>query len=168
MSDDKPGTVVTLNRLKQLLDYDNVTGLFYWKKWVAGNAFSGTQAGSKNTMGHIKIQIDSRNYQAHRLAWLYEHGRWPEGEIDHINGDRTDNRIVNLRDVTTELNMQNKRTAYKNNKLSVMGVYRKGNKYAAKIQTNGKSVHLGVFETMNEAHKRYIEEKRKVHPGSTI
>jgi hypothetical protein len=168
MNNNEKRPSVTRERLKELLGYDEATGLFFWKQWVAGKAFKGTVAGSKNTMGHIKMQIDGRAYLAHRLAWLYVHGNWPIFEIDHINGVRTDNRMSNLRDVPTGVNMQNKREAYKNNNTGFLGVYKKGKRFAAKIQIDGKGVYLGSFKTANEAHLRYVSEKRLIHPGNTI
>ena len=92
-------------RLKECLRYDADTGLFHWivkRKGVK----KGGLAGSKMSHGYIAICIDGRDYTAHRLAWLYVHGSEPSGYIYHINGDRADNRLANLRGVSQMVNMQ--------------------------------------------------------------
>lgn len=109
----------------------------------------------------------------HHLAWLLYFGRWPEKDIDHINGDPTDNRIENLREVDHAINMQNRRAAQKNNLSSgVLGVTKRGEgRYFARIWIGGKNgtnVHLGVFATAEEAHQAYLDAKRKMHAGCTI
>ena len=113
--------------------------------------------------------IDEREYSAHRLAWLYVHGAWPTGQIDHINGDRGDNRISNLRDVTPALNTQNQRRAARSNKSSgLLGVTANRGRWLAQISIGGKSRNLGRYATPEEAHAVYVAAKRVLHAGCTL
>lgn len=121
--------------------------------------------------GYITIGIDGRHYFAHRLAWFYEHGRWPEHHIDHINGVKADNRIANLRDVAAGVNLQNRRTPSSANKSSrLLGVSfcRRTGRWRSCIRVDGRQKSLGYFDTEDAAHARYVEVKRQLHPGCTI
>jgi hypothetical protein len=93
--------------LKQILDYDQNTGVFRWATRKCQRKRAGEIAGSVSNKGYVMIGIDYKKYSAHRLAWLYVHGDWPAGEIDHINRDRTDNRISNLRVATRRQQIEN-------------------------------------------------------------
>jgi hypothetical protein len=93
-------------RLDELLDYSPDSGLFTWKVNRRGKAKSGCIAGSKNGQGYILIKIDGKFYFAHRLAWLVTHGTFPINMIDHIDGNRENNKINNLREATAEQNME--------------------------------------------------------------
>lgn len=162
-----PAVMMTYERLKELLHYNPETGIFTRKicrrGWRAGSL-----AGTKAPDGRIKIFINGKLYFAYRLAWLYTYGKWPDGEIDHINGNPSDDRIENLRDVDRQINMQNKRSAAKNNKLNLLGVYMQHGKYFTAISVNGKVRRLGSYDTPEKASEVYLEAKRKYHPGCTI
>ncbi len=93
---------------RRLLNYDPETGYFYWKVSRGGRK-AGTRAGSKNANGYLKIRIKGTDYRAHRLAWLFVTGDWPDHDIDHVNGNRLDNRFENLRDVTHAVNHRNRK-----------------------------------------------------------
>jgi hypothetical protein len=114
--------------------------------------------------GYIRIGINNKLYVAHRLAWLYVHGEFPESEIDHINGDRADNRILNLRKATPAENSQN-RARYCSNSSGFMGVYfnKRHKKYCARINHLGKKKHLGLYDTAELAFEAYKEAKRVYH-----
>ncbi len=99
--------MLSIQRLKELFHYDAETGIFTRLK-TAGGMVTGSIAGSLNPMGYLRVSIDHERYLCHRLAWLYSYGSWPEHEIDHINGIRTDNRLCNLRDVPHCINQLNK------------------------------------------------------------
>lgn len=116
------------------------------------------------------IKALGKKCNAHRLAWLHFYGEWPAGEVDHINGIKTDNRIKNLRDAARELNSQNQRRAHHRNQAGLLGVTvdKARGKWLASIFHDGKKRHLGRFNSPEEAHARYIQEKRLVHPGCTI
>jgi hypothetical protein len=100
-----------------------------------------------------------KRYKEHILAWFFYHGSWPTGQIDHINGIKDDNRICNLRDVTQSKNMYNKKKAHKNSTTGFLGVSRSGRKFTARLGTVRGLIHLGTFETAEEAHSAYMEFK---------
>jgi hypothetical protein len=161
--------LLTQERLKQLLDYDPLTGEFSWRVAGGKRVHIGDTAGHINQKGYIVIGIDWRVHMAHRLAWLYVYGCFPSKYIDHLNGVNTDNRIANLRDVSTQTNNQNRRKAFKSNKASgVLGVYKNKGKWRAMIGHNGKAISVGNFHTIEEASDAYIAAKRKIHAGCTI
>lgn len=163
--------LLTQERLKQLLDYYPETGLFTWKIANSKRTHAGDIAGSPSKKGYILIGIDGRVYRAHRLAWLYVNGCWPKNFIDHINSNKTDNRIANLRDVDGKTNMENQTRASSQNKSSgVIGVSREQGRrrWRAHITTNKKMIHLGYFDTIEEASDAYIAAKRKIHQGCVI
>ena len=144
--------LVTQERLKQLLLYVKKTGRFYWRQ-SHGGIGRGTEAGTVNGDGYIRICIDRRPYFAHRLAWLYVHGEHPIGNIDHRHGDRRDNRIAKLRQSFGPENHWNSRrrkaTGYK-------GVYpRPSGKFRAKIRWYGSEIHIGTYQTAEEAARNY-------------
>lgn len=153
---------VTAARLREFLYYDESTGVFTWL--VKRNQFSGpgVVAGTLKDKGYIDIAIDRKLYKAHRLAWFYIHGVWPEGQIDHINGIRSDNRITNLRDVNGTTNSQNRRTA--------AGASWDGRRksWAAQVHANGKNHLIGRFATREDAYAAYVDAKRRLHPGNTL
>lgn len=155
-------------RLRELLDYDVETGRFVWRQ-ANKRVKAGTVAGYVGSDGYVRIRASGTRFLAHRLAWFYVHGTWPAGEIDHINGDRSDNRIANLRDATTSINQQNQRQARTNNRSSgLLGVTRKRSKWQAQIETNGRNVFLGCYSTKEDAHLAYLKAKRERHDGCTI
>lgn len=158
-----PQSELTQERLIEILDYNQTTGLFSWK-FNFGNASVGATAGCKHENGYIEIGVDGAVYKAHRLAWLYAYGVWPEAEIDHINGVRDDNRICNLREASRADNMQNKRT-YKSSSSGLLGAmfHKSSGKWSAAIQVNGKRKHLGLFDTAEAAHFAYCVAKKQLH-----
>ena len=160
--------ILTAQRLREILDYDPFTGHFKWLVKIAHRVEIGHYAGSINKRGYVCIRANKRGYQAHRLAWLHFYGSWPDDQIDHINGIKSDNRIVNLRDSTNCTNGQNKRSAYSHNKLGILGVKRKGLKFTTRIVINGRDTHLGTFPTAELAHAAYLAAKREHHAGCTI
>ena len=115
-----------------------------------------------------RMRVDLIFYEEHRLVWLYHTERWPDEQIDHINGNPLDNRIENLRDVTRSVNMQNQRRATCKSKTGLLGVYPHRKKFAAGITVDGKIQHLGVFANAHEGHAVYLAAKRALHEGCTI
>lgn len=154
-------------RLKELFSYSENTGRLT-RLVSRGPAKFGTEAGCLNHDGYRRIKIDGALYFAHRLAWLYVTGNWPEFDIDHINGLRDDNRIVNLRDVSKSTNKQNTRSHRADNSLGVLGVTKVGRSYRAVIWTDGKQRHIGCFLTPEIASAAYIAAKREQHTGNTL
>jgi hypothetical protein len=159
---------LTSQRLRELLHYDPETGAFTWLA-TAGKARAGGRAGDALSHGYNRIGIDGHVYLAHRLAWFYVYGIWPSGEIDHINGNRIDNRMVNLRDVPRRLNRENLRSARSDNQTGVLGVAKNGkSSWQARIKVNGVRHSLGTYGSPEEAHQAYLKAKRKLHDGCTI
>jgi hypothetical protein len=161
---------ITQEKLKELLVYYPDIGIFVWRKSLNFRIVIGTTAGSINGGGYYHIQIDKKKYKSSRLAWLYEFGYWPHGEIDHINHNKMDNRICNLRDVTRSGNQQNKIKANRDSKSGLLGAsFAKANgKYRAQITVNGIVKHLGFFDTAEEAHAAYLGAKRIQHSTCTL
>jgi hypothetical protein len=160
-------TPLTQQRLRELLHYDPLTGLFT-RLVAASNAPAGSAAGSLANIGYLRISVDGARYLAHRLAWLYVHGEWPQQEIDHINGDKIDNRIANLRDASRGVNCQNIRAARRDSKTGLLGVYERRGRFTACIEVSGRTVTLGDCATPTEAHAVYLQAKREFHAGCTI
>ena len=141
---------VSSDRLKQLLSYNETTGIFT-RIVGRGNRRAGSEAGGKNISdGYHRIYVDGYLYRTHRLAWLYVYGEWPDDQIDHINQNKADNRICNLRAVTRSENQKNY-PKKKNNKSGVTGVYRRYNRWVAQIGVNGTKIHLGCFHDIADA-----------------
>lgn len=163
------GNTLTLDKdiLKTILKYDDDTGIFYWQI-NTNHIREGDIAGhlTKDT-GYIVIGFKKKHYGAHRLAWLYYYGYLPK-YIDHINGIRHDNRICNLRESSSSENNQNISKFKKQNKCKLLGVRKVNNKYRSVLTLNFKKIHIGYFDTPEEAHAAYLEKKRELHKFCTI
>lgn len=140
--------------LKELFDYSPEDGEFRYKK-SRGNKKAGSLAGSKTSEGYKQLKINSRNYLAHRVAWMYVYNEDPgTSQVDHRDQCKDNNRINNLRLSTFEQNQWN-RSVYKNNKLGVKGVYYNGYSYIALIRQHGHQEHIGSYKTLEEAGEAY-------------
>ncbi len=160
--------MITQEYLRKLFYYDEETGVFTRLITRGNNAVRGRIAGSPDANGYLQITLDKKNYKAHRLAWLYVYGEFPNGVIDHINGVPSDNRISNLRDVDPKVNWENQRGPRIDNKLGYLGVCPYHGKFKASIGIGGSCKHIGYYDTPEEAYQAYIEAKRKYHAGCTI
>lgn len=161
-------SALTAERLRSLLEYWPEIGVFI-RRTTRGPCLAGTVAGSLNVHGYVQISIDNQIYRSCRLAWLYVHGKWPTGVIDHINGDRSDDRISNIRDVTPAMNSQNLQRAHSDKKTSkLIGITKNGSGWLAQIHSTGKYQYLGTYKTQEEAHAAYLAAKRQLHEGCTI
>lgn len=142
---------LTQERLRELLDYRPETGVFTWR----GKAKVGIPVGRIQTDGYSQIRVDGKLYLAHRLAWLYVHGEWPTSEIDHIDRDRVNNRIANLRDVDRAINATNRR-AFGSSGFKGVTSMKKGSRFFARIsRIDGSVSYLGVFDSAEAAHEAY-------------
>lgn len=135
------------SKLRELITYEPATGRFFWLKPTARCCKVGDIAGyTVNSHGYVRININGRSYGAHRLAFLIMTGEWPTYEVDHIDGDPSNNRWMNLREATRAQNNQNRRNA---------GVGRCNGKWRAYIKVYGIQRHIGMFDTEEEAIAAY-------------
>lgn len=155
--------MVTWERLKEVIHYDPDAGTFSWKI-NTGFVKPGDIAGSKGRDGYLHIRVDRRSYCAHRLAWLYETGEWPRDQIDHLNGQRLDNRFSNLREATQTENTRNVRR-HRDNASGFKGVsfYKPYRKWVANICFGGKRKNLGYFQTPEDAYAAYCNAAEEHH-----
>ena len=162
-------TDLTAQRLREMLDYCPETGEFRWLGKRQG-APKNRAAGCVNRDGYRFITIDGKMHLAHRLAWLFIHGEWPNSEIDHKNGDTDDNRMENLRDVPPSTNMQNLRVGNIDSRSGLLGVHwdKPRSRWAAVIYVAKKRIFLGRFDRPEDAHAVYLAAKRRLHAGCTI
>ena len=163
--------------LAKLLRYDCETGALFWRergeelftdgvRWTAAQQakrwntqFAGKEAFTASMPGGYGIgAIFSKAYRKHRVCWAIYHRAWPENQIDHINGDRSDNRIQNLRDVSNRENSINSGIK-KNNTTGFAGVSLDRGKYRAQIKVFGRQIFLGYFDSAVEAHEAYCKAK---------
>ncbi len=150
--------------VRSLLDYDSVTGIFTWRTdrglglWVK----AGDVAGRIMRNGYRQITVDGQQCLAHRLAWLHFHGQEPGEQIDHINGDKADNRIDNLREATFADNMRNFPMT-KRNTTGFKGVcfHKRDKRWQASIGFNGQVKHIGSFDSPEEASLAYQKAARE-------
>lgn len=155
---------LTAERLRELVVYDPSTGVFV-NRVKRGRSPAGKQIGVRMPNGYLQARVDFDRYLLHRLAWLYVHGQWPEHQIDHINGDKRDNRLSNLRAVTQSQNMQNVGPQSRN-KSGFRGVSwdASRNKWAAHICVDRKQRNLGRFASVDEAVAAYRTAQAALHP----
>lgn len=152
-----------VGRLRELLFYDNATGVFVWRIQRHRSSISAwTIAGYLMPDGYRRICIDLVKYPAHRLAWLHNYGEWPQGFLDHINGQRDDNRIANLRLATIAQNAANMR-GRSPDALRGVDFDRKRGKYRAKITAAGVTKYIGLFSSADAAHRAYLAEAERLH-----
>lgn len=158
--------ILTQEQLKDYLSYNPETGIFVRRVTVCGNAKAGTTAGCFNARGYCTIGINNKRYKAHRLAWLYQYGVLPAGEIDHINHNKSDNRIANLRTVTHRENGLNQPIRHDNSS-GHTGVYfnNRTGKWCAQISKIKGRDYLGSFAHKEQAitARKYAEIKHGFH-----
>jgi len=147
--------MLTQERIHHLFTYDKENGLLI-RNCTIGRALAGTSSFAKDRDGYHVIGIDGKLYRTHRVIWFYIYGTFPDGYLDHINRNRTDNRIENLRQVSKAQNRENIDVAV-NSKSGVKGVWlhKQTKKWCASIGHNGKNIHLGSFKSIEEACAAY-------------
>lgn len=159
---------LTANRLRELLNYDPITGLFTNKAARKKVQIGDPAGGIDKSTGYIVIGLDRKSYYGHRLACLYMTGEWPPELMDHRDGVKTNNAWANLRPATRQTNQENQRQATKRNKAGLLGAYQKRGKWQSAVQVAGRTIRLGVFDTALQAHEAYVKAKRQLHIGCTI
>lgn len=144
---------LTLERVSEVLDYDPETGSITRRK-CHQSKFVGCEAGHAHIKGYRQVRVLGHTVMAHRLAWLFVYGKFPAEQIDHIDGNRSNNAIANLREAAPFQNQRNRRAK---------GCYRvpKSSKYVAAIKVDGKSIHLGTFENAEQARAAYAAASKK-------
>lgn len=163
-----PKGSVTADIVREMLLYDPETGIFTYKVGV-GSAGVGDVAGTMHHSGYWDINVCGNVFRAHRLAWLYVYGAMPSSGIDHINGDRADNKISNLRQATQAENCQNVGTS----KLNTSGVtglhwHKLVKKWMAYIHVDKRRIILGYFSDKDEAARVRAEAKMKYHTFNPV
>lgn len=157
---------LTATLLREDFHYDPDTGVFTRLR-SSGGIKAGAISGSVNSDGYLDIRVLGKLYRAHRLAWLYMTGEWPSGVIDHRDHQKTNNKYANLRDVTHAVNLQNQIRARSDSHLGVLGVIRSGPKFRAEISVDGKSRHIGSYDTPEQASEAYWAAKSRLHTPAT-
>jgi hypothetical protein len=154
--------MITQQRLRELLNYDPATGDFTWIDYAAARQTRGAPAGCPNEYGYRLIRLDGRIYRAHRLAWLYVHGHFPVGLLDHRDTDPSNNRFDNLRAATHSLNKANRKAPRSNTSgFKGVGKIKGSSRWAARITIDGKQKHIGMFDTPELASAAYFDAARE-------
>lgn len=153
--------MLTQDYVKDKINYDKTTGEFTWKI-NRGKVKKGNKIQTKRN-GYLAVGINYKTYALHRIAWLYEYGYFPK-EIDHINGNKSDNRIENLRECTRVQNCQN-RVDTKNKSSGIRNVHwhKLAKKWQVRIQYNKKRICIGLFDDVELAELVAIEARNKYH-----
>lgn len=158
--------------LKSRLYYDYETGKFHWinpRKW---NVKPGDEAGSIEAKGYVVINLNRTLYKAHRLAWLYVYGEWPKNQLDHIDRNKQNNIISNLRQATNGQNQQNtpkyKTKALVRSRYKGVSWNKKCKRWQVEIQVNKKRIYLGTFVCEDDAAIAYLEAKKKLDPYAVL
>lgn len=158
---------LTKESLKALLHYDPDTGIFTRRVTTSWTSTAGDGAGA-NHDGYLRVALGSNRYYLHRLAWLYVYGEWPSKDLDHINHIRDDNRICNLREVTSTENQRNQKINSSNTSGHTGVTWDKKRKcWQARISVNGKNLYLGGFTSLEDAAaaRKAANEKHGFHPN---
>ena len=167
-----PKCNLTAEEARYFFDYDKETGNLI--RIIASKNHPHTLnkvAGSKWRNGRVIVSVPGgRRFQAHRLVWLWVYGEWPKYEIDHINGNPSDNRIENLRDVTRSVNGENQRAAMVDSRSGILGAtwVESRQRYHVAIKAKGKHYFIGSFKDQDQARDAYVTAKRKLHEGNTL
>jgi hypothetical protein len=162
-------THLTAALVREHLSYCAETGEIRWKtdSWKRRLGKLATLPASH---GYLQVRVLTHTVGAHRAAWMLHTGEMPDGQIDHINMIKTDNRIRNLRCVSKSVNAQNQKVARSKSSTGFLGVHarKSGNCFQASIKTAGVYKYLGSFPTAELAHEAYVTAKRQLHEGCTI
>lgn len=152
-----------INKIRKAISYDPVSGSLFWNINRGGSAKAGTVAGTVNSKGYIVVGLFGKRYQAHRLAWFIYFGNWPVDQVDHVDGNKINNSIRNLREATNSENCRN-RSIKSTNKAGYKGVSKlPSGRFSSEISSSGNRVYLGSFDTAEHAHAAYCRAAKLAH-----
>ena len=157
-------------RLRELFDYDVLRGELVWRESPASRTPAGSIAGCLSKKGYRQVRINSMPYKTHRLIWKWYYGTDPQGELDHRDQEDLQikqNHIWHLRDLTGRERRTVTHAHYKGSSLPA-GVHLNGKRYQATIKQDGKKIHLGTYDTPNEAHQTYLEALEIIESGGVV
>lgn len=152
---------ISYERLRELVNYDPGTGIMTRKIRTSNRVHIGDVVGTIIGNGYWLARVDKHLAYNHQFAWLYAYGEWPESHIDHVNGDITDNRLVNLRLATVSQNQANKKRP-SHNTSGYKGVWKKRQRWCAEIKKDGVKMYLGTFDDPLTAHAAYVQAAQKL------
>ena len=160
----------SVERLRELFTISPDGALIRLVRRPGPTGFVGAIVAGKNVDGYLQTRVDGYQTYVHRVIFAIANGCWPIGDVDHIDGDRTNNAPLNLRDVSRDVNKQNIRSARPRNKLGVLGVSlnKASGKYRAQISAAGRNRTIGEFSDPTLAHQAYVRAKRQLHEGCTL
>ncbi|POF94356.1 HNH endonuclease [Pseudomonas putida] len=150
--------------LKSLLDYNPETGEFTWRDKPCSRIIAGSSAGGYGAHGYFRVSVLGKRYYAHRLAWFYMTGAWPDAQIDHVNGVKSDNRFCNLREATPMQNNANlRRKPVNTSGYPGVSFDKIRGCWIARVRSDGRRHNLGRFATREEAYAARCEFAKKAH-----
>jgi hypothetical protein len=150
--------------VRQIFNYDPDTGHLYWRERKQGRKFG--SIGTPDSDGYLVIWMNNRKkrFPVHRIIWAFSTGKWPNDQIDHINGVKNDNRLSNLREANTAQNMRNVgKQSHNTSGFKGVSWHKLRSKWRSDIKVNQKQIFLGLFNSPEEAHSAYCEAARKLH-----
>jgi len=153
----------SIDRVRELFTYEPETGDFFWTDKCAKNVKPGGLAGYRDKCGYWGITIDSVIYKAHRVAWAYVHGEWPSLDIDHIDGQRGNNSIKNLRLATNHQNQANRKATFGKSIYKGVCFHKEHKKWMAQLKKNGETEFIGYFTSEEDAAIAYNERAILMH-----
>jgi hypothetical protein len=166
----------SIGHLIECFNYDPMTGRLSWRErpvthfkdehsWRVTNCkYAGKEIAGADEKGYLRVPIHGKNYRVHRVCFAIYHGRWPDKQVDHIDGDKANNKIGNLREATNSQNQMNRGAAV-NNTSGYKGVHfnKAAKKWHAQIRKKGKNIYLGVFDDPHDAYLAYCQAADKIH-----
>lgn len=158
--------IVTPENVRDMFDYDPLTGILTRKAYPGGRRTG--QPAKHLRDGYLILYVGKQTLLAHRVIWLWMTGAWPAGLVDHHDTDRCNNRWKNLRAADRRLNGENQRRAHMNSKTGLLGASPYGKRFVACIRHEGRTKHVGYFDTAQAAHEAYVRTKRQLHAGCTL
>lgn len=160
--------MLTQSLVRDLFDYDRKTGIVTNRKYRGGRSGkAGSVVGSPHGEGYLTVMIQGRNYLLHQVIWMYVHGVMPEADLDHKDGDRSNNRLKNLRPATRTENNQNM-AIRSDNTSGEIGVCRVGERWRARVTVGQKHFHAGYHDTVELATAAYLTAKAKHHTFNPV